>query len=60
MVEGVNPVTWKLHTVVNCYNGKGDSLKRGNYRGLKLTDHVLKKAKKVLRKLIRQHVDIDD
>ena len=24
----------------NCYNGKGDSLERGNYRGMKLTAQI--------------------
>ena len=37
---------WELSTTVNCYKGKGDSLERGNYRGLKLIDQIPKKAEK--------------
>ena len=34
MVEGVIPAERKLSTIVNCYQGRGDSFERGNYRGL--------------------------
>ena len=36
------------------------SLERGNYRGLKLTDLILKISDKIIEKLIRQQVDIDE
>ena len=42
------------------YKGKGNSLERGNYRGLKLTDQILKIAEKNIEKLIRQQVDIGE
>ena len=32
---------WELSTIVNCYKGEGNSLERGKYRGLKLTDQIL-------------------
>ena len=35
-------------------------MKRGNYRGLKLTDQILKITERIIEKLMRQHVDIDD
>ena len=35
---GVIPAEGKLTTIVNGYNGKGDSLEIGNCRGLKLTE----------------------
>ena len=57
--EGVVPAEWELSTIVNCYKGKGDVLERGNYRGLKLTDQILKVMERVVEKLIRQKVDID-
>ena len=44
IVEGVIPGERELSTIANCYKGKGNSFKRGNYRGLKLTDQVLKIA----------------
>ena len=33
---------------------------RGNYRGLKLTDHVMKLVEHVLERRIRKMVDIDE
>ena len=44
---GVIPVEWKLSTTVNWYKGKGVVLERGNYRGMKLTDQILKVAERV-------------
>ena len=41
-VEGVIPVEWQLSTTVDCYMGKEDTLERGNCRGLKLRDQILK------------------
>ena len=40
---------WFLLTgsIVNSYKGKGDALGRGNYRGLKLLEHVMKIREKV-------------
>ena len=35
-------------------------LERGNYRGLKLTDHILKIAERVIEHLVRQQVDINE
>ena len=43
-----------------CYKAKGDSLEKGNIRGLKLTDHILKITGRITEKLIRQQVDIDE
>ena len=37
-VEGLIPAEWELSNTVNCYKGKRNSAKRGNSRGLKLTD----------------------
>ena len=41
------------------YKGKGDALNRRNYRGLKLTDQVMKLLERVLDSSIRKMVDID-
>ena len=46
IIGGVIPAEWELNTIVNCYKEKGDSLERGNYRGLKLTDQILKIAER--------------
>ena len=60
IVEGVTQAEWKCSTIMNCYKGKSDYLQRGNYGGLKLTDQILKISKKIMAKLIRQQVDIDE
>ncbi len=36
------PADWEESFIMCLYKGKGDSLDRGNYRGLKLTEQVLK------------------
>ena len=38
---------------------KGDALERGNYRGLKLTEQVMKVLERIVDGLIRQLVSID-
>ena len=44
---------------MNLYKGKGDALERGNYRGLKLTDQVMKLLERVLDSFIGEIMDID-
>ncbi len=58
--SGNVPQDWNESFVVNCYKGKGDALDRGNYRGLKLLDQVMKVLERVVEKLIRDMVDIDE
>ena len=41
------------------YKGKGDALNRGNYRGLKLIEQVMKMLKRMVEGLSRQRVEID-
>ena len=60
IAEGVLPADWRDSIIVNLYKGKGDALDRGNYRSLKLTDHVMKLVKHVLKRRIRKMVDIDE
>ena len=60
IIEGVIPAVWELGFIANCYKGKEDALERRNYRGLKLTDHIRKISERVVEKLIRQQVDIDE
>ena len=42
------------------YKGKGDALERGNYRGLKLTEQVMKILERIADGLIREVVSIDN
>ena len=46
--------------IVCLYKGKGDALERGNYRGSKLTEQVMKVRERIVDSLIRQLVSIDD
>ena len=57
--EGKIPSDWDDSFIINLYKGKGDALERGNYRGMKLTDQVLKVIERILEKCIRQIIDID-
>ena len=54
------PKEWEESIILNLYKGKGDALDRGNYRGLKLTDQVLKVLERVLDSAIRDMVDINE
>ena len=52
-------VEWKLSFIINCYKGKGNSHKRRNFKGLELTDQIVKKAGSITRKFVKQQVDTD-
>ena len=39
--HGKIPEDWEMSYILNLFKGKGDALDRGNYRGLKLTEHVM-------------------
>ena len=46
--------------IVRLFKDKGSALDRGNYCGLKLTDQVLKVVERIIEKIIRECVVIDD
>ena len=46
--------------ILNLYKGKGEALNRGNYRGIKLTDQVMKLLDRVLDSSISKMVNRDD
>ena len=58
--DGKVPTDWGQTFIVSIYKGKGDALDRGNYRGLKLTEHAMKILERIIDGLIRQVVSIDD
>ena len=58
--EGCIPSDWQESFIVNLYKGKGDVLNKGNYRGLKLIEQVMKVLERVVEGLIRQRVEIDE
>ena len=58
--DGKVPSDWEQSFIVCLYKGKGGALERGNYRGLKLTEQVMKVLERIVDGLIRQVVSIDD
>ena len=58
--EGCIPTDWQESFIVNLYWAKGDALNRGNYRGLKLIEQVMKVLERVVEGLVRQRVEIDE
>lgn len=54
------PDDWLRSVIINVYKGKGDALERGNYRGIKLLDQVMKVMERVLEGMIRDKVTISD
>ena len=54
--DGKVPSDWEQSFIVCLYKGKGDASERGNYRGLKLTEQVMK----ILERIVNQLVSIDD
>ena len=57
--DGKVPSDWEQSFIVCLYKGKGDALERGNYRGLKLTEQVMKILERIVDGLIRQLVSIN-
>ena len=58
--DGKVPSDWEQSFIVCLYKGKGDTLERGNYPGLKLTEQVMKILERIVDGLIRQLVSMDD
>lgn len=58
--DGIIPKDWEGSYILNLYKGKGGALDRGNYRGLKLTDQVMKLLERVLDGFIRGMVEVDE
>ena len=58
--DGKVPSDWEQSFIICLYKGKGDALEKGNYRGLKLTEQVMKILERIVDGLIRQLVSIDD
>ena len=54
------PSDWEMSVIINCFKGKGDAVECGNFRGLKLLDHLMRVFERVIEKYIREAVNIDD
>ena len=46
--DGKVPSDWEQSFIACLYKGKGDTLERGNYRGLKLTEQVMKILERIV------------
>ena len=60
ILDGKVPSDWEQSFIVCLYKDKGDALERGNYRGLKLTEEIMKVLHRIVDGLIRNLVSIDD
>ena len=57
---GKVPSNWEQSFIICLYKDKGYALERGNYRGLKLTEQVMKVLERIVDSLIRQLVSNDN
>ena len=51
---------WNDSLITSLYKGKSEALDRGNYRGLKSTEHILKVIEQIIEDLIRNIVKVDE
>ena len=58
--NGAIPTDWQESFILNLYKDKGNALEKGNYRGLKLTDQVMKLVEHVFEIQIRQMININE
>ena len=61
IIRGVRiPSEWNDSYILSLFKGKGSASALGNYRRLKLTDHVLKVLKRTVEKHIREIISVDE
>jgi len=58
--EGCIPEDWKASVVLPIYEGKGDPMECGCYRGIKLLEHAMKLMEKIFEDRIRKQIEVDD
>ena len=58
--DNTMPSEWNDSIIISLYKGKGEALDRGNYRGLKLIQHILDVMERIFEDFIRNIVNIDD
>ena len=58
--KGKLPNDWHLPYIIHHSKGKEDTLSCGNYKGLKLQDHVMKVLEHILSTVIQEQVSIDN
>jgi len=58
--EGCIPEDWKSSVVLPIYKGKGDPMKCGSCRGIRLLEHAMKVVERIFEHRIRLQIEIDD
>jgi len=58
--EGCIPEDWKSSVILTIYKGKGDPMKCGSYRGIKLLKHAMKVVESIFEHRIRQQIEVAD
>ena len=58
--EEAIPESWQMSELVTIYKGKGDVLECSSSQGIKLLEHGIKVAERVLERRLRQAVEIDN
>ena len=58
--DNTMPSKWNDSIIISLYKGKGEALDRGNYWGLKLTEHILKVVERIIEDFIQIIVNMDD
>ena len=59
-INGKIPEDWEMRIILSLYKGNGDALDRGSYRGVILTEHVMKGMEKIVDEMIRAMIEIDE
>ena len=59
IAENKVPENWDLSVTMKCFKNKGNGIERGNYRGLKLLEHMTKVFERVIKQKIREVIGID-
>ena len=58
--EGEIPDDWKHSVLMSIFRGKGNILNCGDYRGIKLLEHVMKVHERIIDSKIRKQVVVDE
>ena len=58
--DNTMPSKWNYSIIIGLYKGRGEALDRGNYRGLKLTEHILKVMERIIEDFIQNIVNTDN
>ena len=58
--DNTMPNKWNNSIIISLYKGKGKALDRGNFQGLKLTEHILKDIEPIIENFIHNIVKIDN